>query len=95
MGSNMNIQPDSNTRQRKYPTIAATTLAVTAALASSACSQNRDVMILGGLVQYNSPEERRNAVKRKVNELKNQREITTEDGSWVRVPVESVKKTRP
>lgn len=91
----MNIEPSVSPRKNKYPALAATSLAVTAAVGASSCSQNRDVMMVSGLIQYSSPAERSKAIQNRAKELRERQEIETADGTWVRVPVESLNKKRP
>lgn len=88
----MNIEPSLSPRKNKYPALAAASLAVTAAVGATACSQNRDVMMLSGLIQYSSPAERRKIIQDRAQDLRNRQVIETEDGTWVRVPNDSVKK---
>ena len=90
----MNIEPSDSSRRIKYPALAAASLAVTAAMGSSACSQNRDVMIMSGLVQYSSPAERRKAIQDRAIDLRNRQEIETPEGTWVRVSPEEAKKPK-
>lgn len=88
----MNIEPSLSPCKNKYPALAAASLVVTAAVGATACSQNRDVMMLSGLIQYSSPAERRKIIQDRAQDLRNRQVIETADGTWVRVPNDSVKK---
>lgn len=52
-------------------------------------------MMVSGLIQYSSPAERSKAIQNRAKELRERQEIDTADGTWVRVPVESLNKKRP